>query len=353
MNKQKSNVVVTGATGWLGRNLIEGLINGLEVCAPVQTITGNGTIRAFVRPGEDVSVFEKYKNRVEIVYGDVRSKDDCRALMEMCNEAILFHTAGVVHPKKVSEFYEINTRGTENVLNAAESSGLKRAVVVSSNSPIGCNSTMTDIFDENTPFNPYMGYGRSKMMMEQLTLEVQARGVLETVRIRAPWFYGPFQPERQGLFFRMVRDGKAPIVGGGYNIRSMAYMDNLVQGLMLAAITPIANGKVYWIADEKPYSMNEIIDTIESVLETDFGVRCSHRRLKLPSVVSDIAWLFDKNLQSVGIYQQKIHVLSEMNKSIACAVDLAKKDLMYAPTISLREGMRRSIEWMIKSGQEI
>lgn len=351
MNKSKCDIVVTGAAGWLGKNLIEGLFNGVAGCETLRPISSDKIIRAFVRSGEDVSFLQKYKDRVQIIHGDICSVEDCNNLVKSAEGAVLFHTAGVVHPKKVSEFYDVNTRGTQNILNASELVGLKRAVIVSSNSPIGCNKKTNEFFDESSPFNPYMGYGRSKMLMEQLVLPVQSRGVLETVRIRTPWFYGPFQPDRQGLFFRMIRDGKAPIVGSGNNLRSMAYMDNLVQGLMLAAASPIANGKVYWIADAKPYSMNEIVDTIENVLETDFNVRCAHSRLKLPSIASDIAWVFDKTLQSVGIYQQKIHVLSEMNKSIACTVELAKNELRYAPTVSLREGMYRSIEWMLKNGQ--
>ncbi len=55
------------------------------------------------------------------------------------------------------------------------------------------------------------------MMMEQLVQEQQQGGRIETVIIRPTWYYGPHQPPRQTLFFKMVRDGKAPIVGNGEN----------------------------------------------------------------------------------------------------------------------------------------
>src|ERR1700690_699756 len=96
----------------------------------------------------------------------------------------------------------------------------------------------------------------------------ERKGKIETVIVRPPWFYGPNQPPRQTLFFQMVRDGKAPIVGSGQNLRSMGYVDNLCQGLLLAAMAGQANGQTYWIADRRPYSMNEVIDTIERLLET-------------------------------------------------------------------------------------
>jgi nucleoside-diphosphate-sugar epimerase len=183
------------------------------------------------------------------------------------------------------------------------------------------------------------------MQMELRVKGIQESGKLETVIIRAPWFYGPFQPPRQTLFFEMIRDGKAPIVGGGNGLRSMAYVDNLAQGLILAALTASANGKTFWVADESPYSMNEIVNTVERLLEKEFSIPCAHKRMRLPGFASDVAQIIDASIQSLGFYQQKIHVLSEMNKTIACSVKGAMKELNYRPAIALEEGMRRSIRW--------
>jgi nucleoside-diphosphate-sugar epimerase len=195
-----------------------------------------------------------------------------------------------------------------------------------------------------------MGYGKSKMMAELTVKAAGEKGAFETVIIRPPWFYGPGQPPRQALFFQMIRDGKAPIVGGGQNRRSMAYVDNICQGLNLCERVEQAKGGVFWIADRRPYEMNEIVDTIERVMETDLDVKCTHKRMRLPGIASEVAWLVDKILQSAGLYHQKIHVLSEMNKTIACTIARAEKELGYAPKIELEEGMRRSIRWMLDNG---
>ena len=256
--------------------------------------------------------------------------------------------AGIIHHNKVSEFYDVNLNGTKNILTSAKENNIRRAVVVSSNSPIGCNPHVDHLFDESSPYNPYMNYGKSKMKMEKMVREEFFNSSLETVLIRAPWFYGPNQPLRQTTFFTMVREGKAPILGKGDNRRSMAYVGNLAQGLIRAAFVPAAKNNIYWIADEKPYTMNQVIDTIENILENDFKQKCARKRMKLPSVMSDIAQLVDFSLQSIGVYHQKIHVLSEMNKTIACSVQKAKDELGYNPTIALEEGMRRSLAWIQK-----
>jgi len=85
---------------------------------------------------------------------------------------------------------------------------------------------------------------------------------------------------------------------------------------------------------------------VERLLETEFGQTCAHKRLRLPGLASDTAWMIDKVLQGVGIYHQKIHVLSEMNKTIACTIDKAKAELGYRPAVALEEGMRRSLQWV-------
>jgi len=349
MNLQSNLVLVTGAAGWLGSRLVESLVRGLPEHEELNSPAANLRIRIMLLSGQDAAPLRRISERIEVITGDIRNAADCARFCTNAKGAILFHTAGIIHPRKVSEFYAINRDGAINLLEAAIKSGVKRAVIVSSNSPCGCNPHPDHLFDELSPFNPYMNYGRSKMEMELAVRE--RREKIETVLIRAPWFYGPNQPPRQTLFFQMIRDGKAPIVGNGSNLRSMAYVDNLCQGLILAAIRECAADQVYWIADRRPYSMNEIVDTIERLLEKEFDHTCKHKRMKLPGFASEVAWLADKILQALGIYQQKIHVLSEMNKTIACSVARAERELGYQPGIALEEGMRRSLQWGRENGQ--
>ena len=346
-----NKVIVTGALGWLGISLVEALVKGLADHEALKEPRGDLRIRCLILPGQDGAALKKISERIEVVSGDVRNPADCAKLCEDSKGAILFHTAGIIHPAKVAEFYQINVDGTVNLLEAAIKAGVRRAVVVSSNSPCGCNPHPDHLFDELSPYRPYMNYGKSKMWMELAVKERQ--GKIETVIVRPPWFYGPNQPPRQTLFFQMVRDGKAPIVGSGKNLRSMSYVDNLCQGLMLSALVEKAAGQIYWIADKRPYSMNEIIDTVERLLETEFGQKCAHKRMRLPGLASEVALVMDASLQALGIYQQKIHVLSEMNKTIACSVALAEKELGYRPAVALEEGMRRSLKWCVARGIKI
>jgi nucleoside-diphosphate-sugar epimerase len=347
----KSLALVTGAPGWLGTRLTRALAEGLPDVDRFKDSSPGRPIRCLALPGVDTTSLESIKGRVEVSKGDLRRAESLGQFFKDAAGATLFHAAGVVHPsKKTRELFEVNYEGTRNLLGLALQAGVKRFIYVSSNSPFGCNPGQEHVFDESSPYHPYGNYGRSKRLAEDLTNEAGRDGGMETVIIRPPWFYGPDQPPRQTLFFRMIRDGKVPVVGSGENRRSMAYIDNICQGLLLCEDIEAAKGQTYWIADRRPYSMNEIIDTVERVMENDFGIGMSHKRLKLPGFVGNLAVAMDTFIQGLGFYHQKIHVLSEMNMNIACSIDKAVKELGYDPKVELAEGMRRSIKWLIDAG---
>ena len=337
IQRDPSMILVTGAPGWLGSRLVE-------------TLAADGSdVRCLVHPSADAAPLAALRG-VTCVAGDVIDPASLERFVNGARGATLFHCAGVIHPRRVADFYAVNTEGTRQLLAAGERAGIKRIVHVSSNSPFGANPSPEDVFTEASRYHPYMGYGRSKMLAEQAVIAAGREGRIEAVVIRAPWFYGPGQPPRQTQFFTMIRTGGFPIVGGGHNRRSMAYVDNLCLGLRLGARTEHCRGDAFWIADARPYSMNEIVDTVERVMERDFNIAVSHKRMRVPGLVSDVARFADRALQAAGFYDQKVHVLSEMNLTIACSIERARKQLGYHPEVELEEGMRRSLEWILARG---
>jgi nucleoside-diphosphate-sugar epimerase/choline dehydrogenase-like flavoprotein len=335
----RADVLVTGASGWLGSRL-------------VGSLAGEGrALRGLVRPDEDSSAIDRLASEVQVAWGDLADPASLRSFCRDAEGATLFHVAGVIHPRRTREFTDVNVEGTRRLLAAAEEAGVKRVVAVSSNSPFGANPRREHLFDEQSPFAPYLGYGRSKAGMEDLVRRAGESGRLETVLVRAPWFYGPNQPARQTTFFEMIRDGRFPILGDGEQRRSMAYVDNLCDGLRLAAESDRAAGRAYWIADARPYPVNEIVDTVEDVLEREFGIPCARRRLRVPAWLGDGARLVDRTIQATGWYEQRIHVLGELNLTIACSIERARDELGYEPRVALREGMIASVRWCLEQGQ--
>lgn len=337
--------VVTGANGWLGRALVHRLLAD----------PGRARLRLLAHSTSDAGALRDFvgdRAEVEIVIGDVSRADTAKRLLHGVGaDADVLHTAGIIHPSKVRQFTEVNVNGTRHVTEAALDAGVRRLVHVSSNSPFGTNPHRDDTFRADEPFNPYLGYGKSKMFAEMAVNESAAAG-LDTAIVRPPWFYGPFQPPRQTTFFRMVRAGKFPVIGNGDQRRSMVYVDNLVDGVLAAELTPGAKGKGYWIADARAYTVEEIVETVGRAL-TDEGLSVAPPTTHLPRLAARVAETGDRVLQAVGVYQQQLHVLGEMGHTIACDISRSTAEIGYEPRVELYEGMRRSIRWCIENGLEL
>lgn len=337
----KPRVLVTGAPGWLGSSLVEALTQGFrsgnvdQKPEPVRIVSLPGTdARALTRTGT-----------VEVSTADLRDRRLPDGLFDGIDT--VFHCAGVIHAKRIKDLYAINVDATRNLLDAAIAAKVRRFVFVSSNSPAGLNASPTQLMVEDDPPRPYLNYGLSKLQSEWLVNDAQRAGRIETVIVRPCWFYGPNQPLRQTTFFKMIKKGHPPIVGKGDNLRSMSYVDNTVQGMLLARDVAKAAGETYWITDKRPYSFIEILETVGKLL----GV--SIRPRYLPGVTGDVARLADSLLQMTGLYNQEMHVLGELGESIAVSIDKARRELGYQPEIDLEEGMRRSIAWCRAQGVEI
>jgi nucleoside-diphosphate-sugar epimerase len=263
----------------------------------------------------------------------------------------VIHTAGVIHPGRTAEFERVNTGGTIAMLELARKHDARRFVHVSSNSPFGTNSHPGDRFRNDEPYHPYFGYGQSKMQAELAVFDA-VEGGLDAVIVRPPWFYGPHQPARQTTFFKLVRTGRFPVIGDGEQMRSMVYVDNLVDGIVRAELVPTPAGRGWWIADARPYTVGEIVETVGRALTAE-GFDVVPNRTRLPAVAASVAEFADGLIQRSGRYNQQLHVLGEMGKNIACDISVAQAELGYEPAIALEEGMRRSIRWCIAKGIEL
>ncbi len=337
----EKTVLLTGVPGWLGSRFLEILISGFEGEGP----PNDWKIRCLSlddRLAPEIEVPAK-KKAVEKFKGDITKRESLGPALKGAD--IVFHMAGVIHPKKVRDFFRINTLGTENLLRESLNAGVARFIYISSNSVAGINESRDKLFSEHDLPRPYLNYGLSKYCAEETVKSMRATGQIQTVILRPCWFYGPGQPERQTRFFKMIEKARPFIFGDGNNLRSMTYVDNLCQAMLLAAESRKADGQTYWIADKRPYSTYEIYKTIAGIFE----IKNLEPRY-LPDFVSTGCFWADTILQEFNCYIPEIHVAGEMNKDIACAISKAQEELGYDPKIELLQGMYRSIKWCKQKG---
>jgi nucleoside-diphosphate-sugar epimerase len=336
-----SSAVVTGASGWLGQNLVRALAADRD------------RVRCLVPSSDEAALLELVSPSIEVVVGDVRDPVTVDRLFDGVAGASVFHAAAVIHPPgALRDLFDINVGGTELVLDRARRAGTGRFLHVSSNSPFGANPGPDHRFTEASPTNPYLGYGASKLEAELLVRRANDRGDLAAVILRPPWFYGPYQPPRQTQWLRAVRRGRFPLVGDGTNRRSMVYTGNLVHGLLRAEVAAAAPGNAYWIADPEPYAMRDVLATVRRALAAE-GLPVSGGQPRLPRLAGVVAEQVDRAAQATGRYVQAVHVLGELKDTIACDVGLARSEIGYDPPTTLFDGMRESIRWCLARGEEL
>jgi nucleoside-diphosphate-sugar epimerase len=335
-------IVVTGASGWLGQNLVRALAGS------------RARVRCLVPSASDAALLGVIGPAVDPVVGDVRDPSALDRLLQDAAGATVVHAAAVIHPRGgVRELHDVNAGGTQLVLDRVRRHAAGRLVHISSNSPFGANGGPDERFTEASPYNPYLGYGRSKADAEVLVRTAHDRGDVEAVILRPPWFYGPHQPDRQTRWFRAVRRNRFPLVGDGTNRRSMIYTGNLVHAVLRAEVAEAAAGRAYWIADGDPPTLRDVIGTVREAMAAEGLTVSQAEPLRIPWAVGVLAERADAVLQARGRYQQVLHVLGELKDTIACDTSRAVEELGYHPPTTLLEGMRASVRWCLDRGEQL
>jgi UDP-glucose 4-epimerase len=301
--------LVTGGAGFIGSNLAARLINdGVEVRAFDNLSTG---FRDNI-PG-DAELFE----------GDIRDESAVRAAVT--GVEVVFHLAAhravlqsVENPLSTDL---ANTHGTLLVLKAAQDAGVRRVVAASSSSVYGGAKQLPT--PESAPLIPRSPYAVSKLAGEQYCRVWSELFGLETVALRYFNVYGPRQRPDSAyaavipLFTNALRTGARPIVhGDGLQSRSFAYVDDVVCANLAAAQAPakVCSGKAYNVAGDTSCTLLQLLEELGEILDVEID---------------------------------PLHTAPRAGDVRHSSADLkaAARDLGWQPTVSLADGLRRTVDW--------
>jgi nucleoside-diphosphate-sugar epimerase len=225
-------VLVTGATGFIGRRLVANLVQEGQ------------DVRALLLPDEPVDRLAP----AQVWRGDVTRGESLREAVR--GVSCVYHLAAMVGdwgPER--EFQRINVDGTRNLLEAACAAGSPRVVVVSSVIVYGWQ-LHTAVCDEDRPYGRATGpYSRTKAAAERLALDYHRQGRVPVTVVRPGNVYGPGSRLWLEEVLAVVRAGRAVLIGDGEGDAALAYVDNVALAIARAGQNARASGRVYNVND--------------------------------------------------------------------------------------------------------
>lgn len=321
-------ILLTGATGFLGRNLVPRLIDA------------GYSIRALVRPTSDTTFLQSAG--VELAYADdIGDKTAVSIACQGCDQVI--HAAGMFRFwGDLETFRATNVYGTQAVLEGALKANVKKLIHISSIAVVG-TTPVQGIIDETTPCLPQEPYQLSKYEGEQLALSYVEKG-LPVVVLRPGAFYGPWgRYAFNRLFFEEPLRGWRIRVDGGRHIIFPVFVPDVAQGIVLG----LKNGRlgqIYNICGDSldHNSVNNIISDLANI---------NHWRLNVPKqavLLLAHAWTALSTITKHEPFYP-INMAPYVFQDWPVSNQKAKEELGFKPT-SFKNGAEATLEWYWAQG---
>jgi nucleoside-diphosphate-sugar epimerase len=257
------------------------------------------------------------------------------------------HLAAMMHVwKPLADYEQVNVGGTVNVCRAAVAAAVGRVVHMSSSTVYGMDSPGP--VDESFPLAPFDDpYSLTKAKADLIVQRLMSEERFPAVILRPDQIFGPGDRLHFGATAERLRSGRGVVVGKGDNYLPLVYVDDVVQGLMLALDSGRALGEAFNLSSDSPITQREYLACVAQ----ETGGQAPRIRVPL-GVLRVGAAVAERMFTAVGGSRRPpITRLGAafLGTSVRFSIGKARNDLGYAPRISLREGIRRSAAWYLSS----
>jgi nucleoside-diphosphate-sugar epimerase len=257
----------------------------------------------------------------------------------------VFHLAGLTKALDPMEFYRVNVDGTRNLVQALRDfcPVLEKFVFVSSLAGAGPSPPQKPN-DENAIPNPVSHYGRSKEQAEKV-VRVELENRPFTI-IRPPAVFGPRDRDAFELF-RQARSGICLELSGGPRVASLVYVHDLVEAIVLSALSGRTDGQAYYVCYPEPFDWAEITQRIAGIM----GKRAM--RIKLPLFAGYVAALGAEMYRRTArnatyLSLDKFREIKQTHWT--CDPSKAMRDFGFRPSKPLDDALRETYQWYVQRG---
>lgn len=240
-------IMVTGASGFVGRALCAELINRGQ------------SVRAAIRAQANMDVIGCEVTRISEISADTDWTDALSDVSTVIHLAARVHVMRDSAQDPLEEFRRVNVAGTEKLARSAVARGVKRLVYVSSIKVNGEATNEAGRFTESDEPSPQDPYGVSKMEAERSLMDIAKETGLEVVIVRPPLVYGAGVKGNFAQMLKVLQKGVPLPLATVYNKRSLIYVGNLVDALIVCASHPAAAGRTYLVCDGDDISTPDLL----------------------------------------------------------------------------------------------
>ena len=328
MSSSPRTVLITGANGFVGSRLCRKfLAEGLRVVAGV-------------RQTSDVTLLNGLQ--VEYRYGDVNDPESLPAMGSGIDYII--HNAGVVKARRPETFYKVNEEGTRNLLSAIaqHNPDVRRVVYISSLAAAGPSVNGHPVAETDEP-QPITVYGKSKLAGERAALEFAP--AVNVVAVRPPAVYGPGDKETY-TFFQAAHRHLKPAIGDQKRKMQLVHVDDLADGVYLAAVADTIPGGVFYIAESRAYTMGELTRLLMHACDR-WGVPVYLPGFAFRAVAACSECLFRIFGGTPALTREKA---GELLASWEVSTEKARRELGFVSRIPFAEGARQTYHWYREQG---
>jgi nucleoside-diphosphate-sugar epimerase len=274
-----------------------------------------------------------------VVAGDVSLAGEWQRHVQGCD--LVVHTAAIVSLRSgLEDFHRVNVTGTRNVLDAAIAAGARRFVQLSSVTVFG-NDFPDGVVEEYPVRLLGVPYVDTKIAGEQVVLQAHAAGRIAVSVIRPGDVYGPGSRPWLLMPLEEIRRGRLILPARGRGVHSPIYIDDLVEGISLAAARGEAVGEVITLSQGEGVSTAEYFGYLAAMLGRG-PVRSAPTSLLLALTGAQAA--LDRVRGKPG--EVNPNAVRYLTRTGTYSIAKARELLSFEPAVGLVEGMRRSEEWL-------
>ena len=295
------HILITGGLGFIGNNLVNFLSNSHKI-----------------------SLYDNYSNskqindfsqkNIQIIKGDIQNYNLLKK--SLINIDCVIHLAAQIDVQRSiinpDETYEINIKGTENLLDACLENNVSNFIAASSAAVYGDPTSIP--LSENSQLNPLSPYGKSKMIMEQKISNFSLKHNINSISLRFFNIYGKNQNAAYaGVISKFLQNIKQNepllIFGSGDQTRDFIAIEDVVSAIN-CAISNIDKkfGKIYNVGTGNSISLNELAQIMLNISKKDLPI--NHIKMKSGDILQ-----------------------SQSN------IDLIKNELSFIPKINIKNGL--------------